>query len=61
MDRNLNPMLRDGYLSSLVAFLNSENMVGKRQYITEFQGLEQMSKWICLKGEEEEEMFHKGT
>lgn len=47
--------MREAILGSLSAFLKAANFEGKRQYIENFNGLEQLSTWIRLQGQAEAE------
>jgi len=61
LEREKTPQLREAVIGCLSSFLNASNFAGKRQYITDFNGLEQLSKWICVKGDEEKEKYGEGA
>ena len=48
-------------MGALSAFVRSENFPGKRQYILHVQGVEQLSRWMQMKGKEEEQQFGKSA
>ena len=47
-------------LSCLSSFLKAANFQGKRQFIREVDGLDRLSAWICVKGEDEEAKYGVG-
>ena len=53
--------MREAILGSLVSLLKAENFPGKRQYISELKGLEQLSAWICLHDQEEKNKLGEGA
>lgn len=61
LDRATTPQLREAVLGCLSSFLNASNFAGKKQYLTDFNGLEQLSKWTCVKGDEEKEKYGEGA
>jgi len=61
LERETTPQLREAVLGCLSSFLNASNFAGKRQYITDFNGLEQLSRWTCVKGDEEKEKYGQGA
>jgi hypothetical protein len=61
LEREKTPQLREAVLGCLSSFLNASNFAGKRKYITDFNGLEQLSRWTCVKGDEEKEKYGEGA
>ena len=49
--------MREAILGCLQAYLAGSNLDGKVTYISEFQGLKQLSRLICVKKEDEKAMF----
>ena len=47
------PLMKEAILCSLSAFLKATNFTAKRQFVTEFDGVNQLCRWLCVKGEEE--------
>ena len=59
LEREKTPLMREAILGCFSAFIRSDNFPAKRQYILELSGLEQLSRWICLKGADEEKKYGK--
>ena len=53
LEREKTPMMREAILSALSSFLKAQNFPGKRQYIIELAGLDQLITWTCDSGEQE--------
>merc|ERR1712226_859111 len=61
LEREKTPQLREAIIGSLSSLLNAAIFPGKRHYITDFNGLQQLSKWVCVKGDEEKEKYGEGA
>jgi len=61
LEREKTPAMRDALIGCLSSFINASNFAGKRQYIQDFKGLEQLSSWICLKGDDEKQKYGEGA
>jgi len=61
LEREKTPQLREAVIGCLSSLVNAANFAGKRQYITDFNGLQQLSKWVCVKGDEEKERYGEGA
>lgn len=61
MEKEKTPQMRDALLGCLSQFLKSGNMEGKKRYIEQYDGLKQLSNWICRQGDEEKEMYGEGA
>lgn len=53
--------MREAILGCLSAFLKAANFQGKRMYIYNCNGLEQLSEWIRLSGDEEAAKLGSGA
>merc|ERR1712018_225654 len=61
LEREATPQMREAVLGCLSACLKAANFPGKRAYISQCGGLEQLSQWIRLQGEEEVEKYGQGA
>ena len=55
------PSMKEAVLCSLLAFLKATNFPAKRQFVTEFDGVNQLCRWVCIKGEEEKAQYGQGA
>ena len=53
LEREQTPEMRELILGCLSSYLKAQNFPSKRKYIVQMNGLEQLSKWLCIQSAEE--------
>ena len=59
-EREFTPKMKEAVLGCLSNFLKGSNFAGKRQFISELDGLKLLSQWICVSGDQEKAMNGQG-
>ena len=59
LERETEPKMIELLLAAMNSFITADNFDAKRQYILDMDGLDQLSRWIAVDGEEAQKLHYK--